>query len=315
MSENLDVISDPKVFNQEFLNRVDEAGNGNLTKVAASASKMLRTQLREEGFMRKIIPPQMISNEDLDRVVEHDRPVRIEDMEPNSKGASTLPFNVSADAQFFFGRKFLIEFFVIKTPKFMKSIHELRTYNMDLREVITENALKDIQTEEDGNFINLIDELVGPANAPSSVTGVTQNHEVSGGITRTTYPEIKKFLEKQRLNNGVFLMNRATAKEFEKWFRDEVGGDLAEDIYREGLKALGTATIMGVPHIFTIKDELVPDNVVYLFTEPNFLGRFYILQDVTMYVEKKEDQLCFGATECIGFSIANVLGVHKVTFV
>jgi hypothetical protein len=295
---------------------LDEAGNGNLTKIAASASKMLRTQLREEGFLRKIIPVQPISNEDLDRVVEHDRPVRIEDMEPNSKGAATLPFNVSNDAQFFFGRKFLVEFFVIKTPKFIKSIHELRTYNMDLREVITENALKDIQTEEDAQFVNLCDFIVGPnPDEASNVTVITQYHTISGGIERNTYPEIKKFLEKQRLNNGVFLLNRNTAKEFEKWTRDEVGGDLAQDIYREGLKALQTATIMGVPHIFTIKDELVPDNVFYLFTEPNFLGRFYQLQDVTMYVEKKEDQLCFGASECIGFSIANVLGVHKVLFV
>lgn len=313
--DKIDELSDPKVFNKEFLDRIENGGEEALEKCASSTSKMLRTQLREEGFLRKIIPPQTLSNEDLDRVLEHDRPVRIEDMEPNSKHAVSLPFNVSSDAQFFFGRKFAVEFWTIKTPKFKKSIHELRTYNMDLRQVITENALKDIQTEEDGQFINLVDMIVGGTpNTPSPITGITQFHEISGGITRQVYPEITKFLEKARLNNGVFLMNRSTAKEFNKWDRNEIGGDLAESIYRGGLKAQGDAEIFGVPHIFTLKDEMVPDNVVYLFTEPNFLGRFYTLQDVVMYVERKEDQICFGANECIGFSIANLLGVHKVKF-
>lgn len=311
----LDNLNDPKVFNKEFLDRIQNGGSDALEKAASATTKMLRTQLREEGFLRKIIPPQSISNEDLNRTLEHDRPIRIEDMENNIKGAASLPFNVSSDAQFFYGRRFPIEFWTIRTPKFTKSIYELGTYNMDLRQVVTENMLKDIQTEEDGQFINLCDKIVGPtAGNPSPITNLTQNHNISGGITRDNYPEIKKYLEKARLNNGVFLMNRATAKEFEKWDHDEIGGELSQDIYRGGLASQGDSTILGVPHIFTLKDEMVPDNVVYLFTEPNFLGRFYTLQDVTMFVERKQDQICFEATECIGFSIANIFGVHKVKF-
>ena len=38
---------------------------------------------------------------------------------------------------------FKIAFTKIRTPKFLKSTEELRTYNMNLREVITENSLKD----------------------------------------------------------------------------------------------------------------------------------------------------------------------------
>jgi hypothetical protein len=63
-----------------------------------------------------------------------------------------------------------------------------------------------------------------------------------------------------------------------------------------------------------MKRDLVADGVVYQFAEPNFLGRAYVLQDVTMYVEKKKDILRFSAQEKIGITFANVAGLNKVTF-
>ena len=69
-----------------------------------------------------------------------------------------------------------------------------------------------------------------------------------------------------------------------------------------------------VPHLATLKRALVPDNVVYQFTEPNYLGRFYILEDVTMYVERKRDMLQFNAEEKIGCTIANVRGITRTRF-
>jgi hypothetical protein len=48
-------------------------------------------------------------------------------------------------------------------------------------------------------------------------------------------------------------MNRRTAKEFLKFDRSEIGGDLAQDLFKQGLTALQEAMIFGVKHIFTIK--------------------------------------------------------------
>jgi HK97 family phage major capsid protein len=184
---------------------------------------------------------------------------------------------------------------------------------MDLRQVITDNALKDIQTEEDGKFIAVCDEIVGPNNGVGA-SGVQQHFQIPGGITRDNYVDALSKLEDQDLNNGVFLMNRKTAKQFLKWDRSEIGGDLAQDLFKDGLSALSSATIMGVKHIFTIKRNLVPDNFLFCFAEPGFLGRFYTLQEVTLYVEKKKDILRFSARETLGTTIANVAGVVKIDF-
>jgi hypothetical protein len=263
--------------------------------------------------------------------------VIIEDMEPLSKGAKSIPFGDTADSEQYYGNKFACVFNPITTPEWTKDINELRTYRMDLRQVITDNSLKDIQTEEDGKFIAGCGSIVGPVavggTAPGvGLGGVQQNFEcvpfaIAQGYNdnstgtgawswnRADYAKVLSVLENQNLNNGVFLMNRKTAKQFLTFDRSEIGGDLAQELFKEGLTALQEAKIFGVKHLFTIKRNLVPDNVIWLFAEPGFLGRFYTLSEVTLFVEKKKDILRSSARETISVTIANVLAVAKVTFV
>jgi len=306
-------LENPQVLNKALMEKIVEASDGEVKSASAAGTNMIRRRIREEGFTRRIIPPQTVTNDDLDRVLDHDRPVIIEDMEPLSRGAKSIPFGDTADTQFYYGNKYACVFNPITTPEWTKDINELRTYRMDLRQVITDNSLKDMQTEEDGKFIAMCDTIVGSTSGVGAA-GVQQNFNISGGITRDTYVEALSKLEDQNLNNGIFLMNRRTAKEFLKFNRSEIGGDLAQDLFKQGLTALQEASIFGTKHIFTIKRDLVPDFVLYLFTEPGFLGKFYTLQEVTMYVEKKKDILRFSARETISVTVANVAGIAKITF-
>lgn len=308
------VVEDVQLLNRQMLGEIDKASDGDVKYASAAGTNMIRRRIREDGFLRRIIPPQTATNEMLDRVLEHDRPVIIEDMEPETRGAKTIPFGDSADVEFYYGNKFANVFFEVTTPEFVKDINELRTYKMDLRRVVTDNALKQMQDEEDGKFIAEIDDIVGAVNGTGEA-GYAQNFEIAGGLVRENYVDILSYLEDHNLNNGVFLMNRKTGKQFLKWTRDEIGGDLAQDTFKQGLSALSEATIMGVKHIFTIKRDLVPDNVVYIFGEPNFFGRMYELQATTMYVEKKKNFLKFQARETISVSLPNVAACAKAKFI
>src|SRR4029079_6210368 len=93
------------VSNRELLARIDEAQDGEIKQASTAGSNMIRRRIREEGFLRRIIPPQTVTNDDLDRVVDHDRPVIIEEMEPLSRGAKSIPFGSSADTEFYYGNK------------------------------------------------------------------------------------------------------------------------------------------------------------------------------------------------------------------
>ena len=306
-------IDSPEVLSRQLLSAIQEAGEGHLKNASEASSQMIRRRIRENGFSRLILPYKNIGDADLNYLPDTELPVIVEEMEPDSPGAKSITFNDTADTQFYRADKFVVYFNKITTPEFTKNIDELRTYKQDLRGVITDNALKDIQTEEDSRFIKTVDRIIGAITGVGE-SGVQQNFEINGDITRDTYTETLTKLTRRDLNNGVFLMNRETAVKFLKWDRSEIGGDLAERMFNDGLGALEEAKIMGVRHIFTIKRDLVPDDVVYQFAEPGFLGRAYQLQEVTMYVEKRKDILRFCALEKIGVTIANVSAVNRTKF-
>ena len=310
-----------RVENAELLSKLISEDDGQLKEAASVGSNMIRRRIREDGFLRSIIPQEVVTNADLDRVQDNDRPVIIEDMEPLSPGAASISFGGAADTAFYYGNKFTVVFNPITTREYTKDINELRTYRMDLRQVITDNALKDVQTEEDGTFITMVDTIVGAtpnrwgtSDANLGAAGINQNWTIDGGFTRDNCVEMLSVIENQNLNNGIFLMNRRTMKNYLKFTRDQIGGDLSQDLFKQGAKALSSAEIWGTKHLFTLKRDLVPDNVVYLFTEPGFLGRNYELSPLTLYVSKQKDILKFSARETIGVSIANVAGVAKWTF-
>ena len=317
MEEDINI----EVMNREILDAITDAEDGQIKNAASAASNMIRRRIREDGFARNILPPKTVTNDGLDRVPDHDRPVIIEDMEPGSKGAKSIPFGDSADTSFYYGNKFVCSFNVITTPEFTKDINELRTYRMDLRKVITDNALRDMQAEEDYQFINTVDSLVGTAGQASTATGFNQNINVAKTgaaagtfFSREDYVQVLSVLEDLSLNNSVILMNRKTAKSFLTMDRAEIGGDLAQTLLTDGLGALQEAEIFGVRHLFTIKRDIIPDDTCYIFAEPEYLGRFYTLQDPTMYVEKKKDILRFSARETLSVTFANLAGCAKVNF-
>ena len=314
ITPNIEVEND-EVLTQRLLSAVQEAGDGHCKNASEAGTAMIRRRLRENGFTRLILPFQQISDSDLTYLPDTELPAIIEEMEPDSPGAKAIPFNDTPDTSFYRGDKFAVYFCKITTREFTKNVDELRTYKNDLRQVVTDNSLKDIQTEEDSRTITEVNRVVGStANAVSPVTGIIQHYQITGGITRSNYKEILNHLEDRELNNGVFLMNRHTAKEFLEWDRSEIGGDLAQTLLKEGVSGFDEAKIFNVRHIFTMKRDLVPDNVVFEFAEPSFLGRAYVLEDVTMYVEKKRDILRFSAQEKIGITFANTAALGKTTF-
>jgi hypothetical protein len=312
-------------LNREILDGLTNSHEGPQKEASAAASNMIRRRIREDGFARNIIPAKAVTNEQLDRERGHDRPVIIEDMEPESKGAKSIPFGDAADTEFYYGPKFVCVFNPITTPEFTKDINELRTYRMDIRKMITDNSLRDIQTEEDFQFIRNVNAVCGLFPATPTATGGTgvmgqsgtqQSYSyvksnTTGGFDRQTYIPALSALEDNNLNNSINLMNRRTAKNFLYMDRSEAGGDLSQELFVSGLKALQEATVFGVRHLFTIKGDIIPNQYVYHFAEPQFLGRFYTLQEPTMYVEKKKDILRFSARETISITLANVAGVAR----
>lgn len=302
-----------QAFNEELWQQFSSAPDGHLKTASQQTSKYVKRQLREDGFARLIFDFETVTAADLTKYPETELPVVVGEMEPDSPGARTLPFNDGPSGTPFQGDHFVTYFSKISTPEFYKNIDELRGYKMDLRGIVSDNSIRDISREEDGRLIKTVDDIAGPHNGVGD-SGYRQKFQYSGGITRKNYKNVLSHLGQRNLPNGVFVVNTTTANEFLGWDRDEIGGDLAERIFNDGISAIEKKKILGARHIMTIKRDLVPDNYVYEFAPQAYLGKAYVLRDVTMYVEKKKDIIRFSSEEKIGVTIANVSAVGITEF-
>ncbi|MEM5809114.1 MAG: hypothetical protein QXH92_04345 [Candidatus Aenigmatarchaeota archaeon] len=309
-------FADVKESNQIILESLLTEG---MEKRAVDAiNDYTRYRMREKGFFRKILPPLPITNDELTPQVGTDQPVKVVEREPDAPAAVSVPFNALPENWYIKGVRYLVAFNRILSPRFTKDIDELRTYSMDIRQILADNAIKDMLAREDGQWIEVTNKAVGPKDAVHPLSGVVQWVTIRGGITRHNYIESLKVLRRtiSRLETDTILVNFITALEFAKWHRDEVGGDYSEEVILHGLTARDSAFANFTNHkwLITIKTELVPEDVMYHYAEPKFLGKSYMLEDVTMNVERKAWILHYFMYELLGAAIGNTNAVARIDF-
>jgi hypothetical protein len=316
-----------KALNQAFFDRID----GGEIKIAADASsEYTRMFMREESVTDKVLPGQLIGNDMLDRQVDTDKPVRIEDREPTSPAAVSVPFGQLPFARYITAPRYRVLFARIHSTRHTKDVDELRTYNMDVRQVLSDNSIKDMAAEKDGKFFGVCDILVGTLGyatiaadetgagtslgAPTNLnSGKFRNYilQDANGITRETLVEMLKAQPAQssRIETQTVVCNNLTIKDILKFGRDEMGGDFSEEVLLNGWSE---RTFLNVRWIITIKRDLVANNVFYNFVEPKFLGKHYLLEDTTMWMRKEAFMLEWFCYQNVGLTIANLNGVVKV---
>lgn len=313
-------MSDPSnaqdlLLMKELVDDVLTAPDGFVKKASLVTSKATRTQIREEGFQRAILPFDMITNDDLDYFGDSELPGVWFELEPDSPPARTIPYDSTPNTFAYRAEKYVVLISVVTTEEATKNVNQLRTYKTDIRQIVNDNMLRDIHTQEDTSFIVTVDRVIGSQVALSAAPGVeVQNVSMGGGVNRTNIKRALSFLQERQLPTGVFLVNQRTANEFLGWQREEVGGDKAQEFLLKGLKALEKFEIMGVPYISTIKNDLILNGAMYQFTTKDFLGNALMLEDITVTIKKEYDIIRMRAQEQIGFTFGNTRGLQKLQF-
>ena len=301
--------------NQDFIQSLLDSGNGQVKKASAGATGYIRDHLRESAVFPNIIPPVNVSYSDLDRIPGEELGVMIDEYEPSSPASRSVPFGGAADSVQFRGITFVTYFGKEVTPEFTKLIDELAMYTMDLRQVVTDNALKDLDNRQDTIFFASIDAMVG-SHTGTGDSGEQQAFQVNGQLSRQSYKDALNNLIRLDVPNGVWVAAVEFVNEWIGMGRDQWGGDMAQEVFLKGISgAMSKLTLVGVPHIATIKRDAVPHGTVYQFSTPQFMGKHYILQGLQMYVERKDDLVRWYAHRKYGARIANVKSATKQTWV
>ena len=301
-----------QLLNETLFEQLDTPG---MQKQAIDAvNDFTRTKMREDGFYRRILPPLTITNDELDRQVDTDKPVKVVDKEPDSPAAVSLPFATLPINFYIRGPRYRVMFDRIVSPRAVKDVDELRTYVIDIRQVLSDNMIKDMLAEEDSKFIQALDVAVGTANTNNTLSGVPQNVTISGGITRDTLVDALKVMPQtpSRFEVETCLVNNITIKELMKFGREEMGGNLSEEVIKNGW---AETNFLNCRWIVTIKQNLVPNDVMYMFASPKFIGKNYELEPTTMYIRREAYMLEYFAYNTQGGSFGHTNGLAKVTFV
>lgn len=304
--------SETRLLNETLFEQLSTPG---MEKKAIDAvNDFTRTKMREDGFYRRIIPPLQISNDELDRQVDTDKPVKVVDKEPDSPAAISIPFANLPINVYIRGPRYRVLFDRIVTPRFTKDVDELRTWVMDIRQVLSDNAIKDMLAEEDSKFLTAVNAVLVGQDSTVPVSGVAQWQSISGGITRDTLQDMFKIMPRtpSHLEVHTCLINNVTIREIMKWGRDEMGGDFSQDLVKNGWSE---QEFMNARWIITIKRDLVVDDTIFMFADPKFIGKSYLLEDTTMYIKREAYMLEFFAYETTGGSIGHSGGLARADFV
>lgn len=298
----------------EGLYRDFTSNNDSLVKKASiDTTDYLRIRIREDGVLRRIITPRTITRENIDRQQLGDLPISIIDMEPNSAGAMQIPFGDIPQGGIMNAPRFVVTYTRLASRRYRIDTMRLMTYNIDLRDMFNDLILKDMMDEEDRKGFGTFNRCVGAQNTIQAASGICQNVTL-GTFSRSALTHFRKGLPstRQKLEPGVNLMNNVSIHDFESFDRVQAGGDIAQQTL------FGNATIdsaNGVKMVITNKTNLCPDNFIWSFAPENYLGVFYILEDVVMNAEVKLGYLLeFGAHEAVGAAVGNVAAIVKGEF-
>ena len=275
-----------------------------------------RTKMREDGFARKILPPIPVSNEDLDRQLDSDRNWIIVDKEVEGTPAMTVPYNTLPVYKYIQSERYAVPFERLQTDRYTKDLSTMRTDKADIRQILANNIVKDLLAEEDGKFLALCDTICDATNgnaldAAQSVKVDCTTPKYAGRVEVTEAMKVLPRLD-SNLPCTTMLVNALMVNDFQKWGLDELGSDMSGEIAVNGW---AERNLFGKRLIITIKRNLVGDNMMYMFAEPKFMGKFFVLQDATMHMERKDGYMIeFFCYQEMGCGFGNTTGVAKAEF-
>lgn len=288
------------VLNAAFVEKIQQ---GFVKEAAVSATSYVRDRLRESSFLPKIMTEQPITADQLDKDEDLDQLKKIVEIEPDSE-ATWVTFKGMPEARYLKQKAGVIYFGIIVTDKVVKNIFELKTRDNDVRKILSDNHVKDILAQQDGRFIDTCRDII--------VANPAQERVFGGGLTKVNFVEAQKMLPTLQLQNGVCLMNEATSKEILKWDTQDIGFEPVTEHYRKGLTE---GTLMGgLRYLTTIKNDIVLNNEVWFFAPEDFMGKFFTLQDSTVFVKSEGLFIEFYAYKCLGIGIKNTKSVVRCVF-
>lgn len=261
----------------------------------------------------------MVTASDLDRGLD-DQPRVIIEKEPDSI-AATLPLSGKDEIRYFKGSRYEVGFYKIESKEFVKSKFELATYKTDIRHILQENSVKDLQKEEDSNLIKGLATVMKSRAADFaediSTSGFLSSTTLDGATVVDKLMQLIQFLVDDFQKPGKLLISHQLYLAVLREPATQLGDTFATDAFKTG----AIDGFYGFEFITSNKSDLLSSDfitngvpstdratkgdIAIAFAPEQYLGQFYSLQEPTVFLKSEADMISFKTYEAIGIGLGN----------
>lgn len=316
MFENLS----PGGLNALFMDAV-ESGN---TKTAQQAgATYIKGKLREAAVCFRVQPPMQVTKEQLRPAKDHEGFTRLIDIEPDTQ-AVVLDFRSQPSGQWVTSRKAEVVFWTISSKRFQKVEQELLAWEMPITKVLEMITVKELQTQTDKCHTKLTEDAMVAeilANRLNKNIGieVTSNDPFPakrGFQRRADLIRLLDTMDGDALPVGTLVMTKVMFNSYSALPATEVGSITASEVTVDGYRY---NELMGVKCVTTIKtgpkyNYLYYPNEIFLYTEPDYLGRIMILNNVKFWIKKEANLIEWQSWYDLGMLLAAGHGVGRLVY-
>lgn len=288
-------------INSNFVRKLEQ---GRVKEATEEGSAFIRTKMRQEAFVREILPPILLADDEIDRDEDTDQPKKIVEKEPDSV-ATFVPFYGTGNRTLFRGPRYAVRFGKTESQRFRKSKFELMTYQNDIRKILSDNSVKDMADQEDTKFLSTVNSIL--TAAPAQVVA-------PAGFNSAAFKAGFQNLVSRRIPIGKILMTKSTYYEALDLPATDIGNEVASAHYRDGIEK--EERLFGIPVVTTIKTDILTaqgggSHSIYFFGPENFLGNFFLLQDATLFIKQEADMIFFHSYAAPGIGIGNIASMCR----
>lgn len=277
-------------INSSFVKKIEE---GRIKEAEVQGSTFLRLKMRQSSFAREILPPKDVREDQIDRGVTSDQPRVIVEKEPDSY-AKMVPFKGTGDQTWFSGPRYEVVFGKVESQRFSKSKFELMTYSNDIRKILSDNSVLDMSDQEDGKFIEAVEDCIGHETGLGTVSDLVR-------VDNFMAKRLAQKLIRAKKPVGKLLMTLSTFYGILDMDAQQVSHDIVKGQYRDGIEQ--EKKLWGIPVVTTIKNDIIDDGMVYAFAPDNWVGNFFLLQDATLFIKQEADIITFWSYSAPGIGL------------
>ena len=267
-----------------------------------------RDRLRQESAFDRVITPQFVTQNDLERNTNDDYPLMRIEKELDTY-AMSIGFHGSAKTNWFTGQKYEVRFGNLRTQEHVKTQEELMTFRMPVVDYFNRHGVFDLGAQSDRIWRSALD-----------TCAISASNVISSTATAFNKPDavaaVKK-MDRYRKPAGCWLMTEARWNDIYLMSPNDIGYAKVGDIAFGGVKKI--PTFMDIPVVRTIEADSTQnvggvwdDKSVFLLTTPEFLGKNFILTDITYKMKREYNELSWAAWMTRGGGIADARGVIRI---